>query len=158
MLNKNDLNFILDKTKLPLKSLLNLIEEERDFNLVIDSIASTLTVKDLPSISLLSKKLQTKLVLYYTSKNTNYNIEEKSYISDIVMKNFNEIYKDHLIKEQKPPISYLIRAINSGVISQDRLASITNGFNKLGQKDVSSHILDWINIINNTKQIFSVIN
>lgn len=159
MLRTNDLNFILEKTKLPLKELVNLIEEDRDYNLVIDSISHTLSEDDLNNLYKLSLDLRTKLILYNITRDKTFDIEEKSYISGILSKNFEQIYSrgPTMNKGQKKPINQFINILNSKTIDINKLSNIADQFKDIGHKDVGSHINEWVKIINNSKKVFSVI-
>ncbi len=154
MLNKNDLKFILYKTRLPLKQLLNLIEEERDFELVIDSIASNLTIQDIKLLPDLSDKMRVKLALYHSSKETDYDIAEKSFVSDILSKNYKQIYtKAYLpVKGQKPVIKQFISVINNNALDNKKLNEMICNFNKIGKREVGIHLKNWIEIVNKTKE------
>ena len=154
MLKTNDLNFILEKTKLSLKPLLNLIEEDRDYNLVIDSIAAHLTENEIKK-SNISKELRTKLTLYHLTRDKDYCIEEKSYICEILSQNFKQIYsRGFLLKKgQKRPINDFISVINDNKINKNKITNIGGKFNNMGRKDVGSHIEEWLKIINKTKKI-----
>ncbi len=154
MLNRNDLKFILYKTKLPLKRLLNLIEEDRDFELVVDSIATTMTTQDIKVLPELSEKLRVKLALYYSSKHVDYDISEKSYISDILFKNYKQVYTKAYspIKGQKPAINLFISVIKNNALDSNKLTTMMINFSKIGKREVGVHIKDWINIVNKTKE------
>ncbi len=157
LLNHNDLNFILDKTKLELKRLLLLIEEERDFDLVLHSIASNLTEQDKIVLSKLSNKLRIKIILYNLTQEKDYDIKEKSYICDILSQNYNYIYKTgYILKDgQKMAIKQFIHIINDKVIHKDRIKTIAQNFIKLGRKDIGSHLSDWVNIVQKSKQFIN---
>lgn len=160
MLQTNDLNFILTKTKLPIRKLLTLIEEDRDFELVIESIACHLTEEDKKMLYKLSSKLKIKIILYNLACNKDYDINEKSYICDILISNYKQIYSSCYLprKGQKRVINQFINAINNDKINVEKLMSTANNFNKIGYKDISSHLSDWIEIIKQSKKIVKEYN
>jgi len=153
MLNIKDLKFILDKTGLLLKTLLSLIEEERDYNLVLDSIASRLTTSEIKNLDI-TKELKTKLTLYHLTRDKNYDIEEKSYICEILSQNFKQVYRRGFLlkKGQKKIINKFISVINDTNINKQKIMNLSDDFDKVGRKDVGGHILEWVNIINKSKE------
>lgn len=155
MLNINDLQFFLDKTGLDPKRFINLIEEDRDFDLVIESIACHLSDVDKKILPKLSQKLRTKIILYNLSCHKNYDISEKSYISDILYNNYNQIYKTCYLSKKsiKKEIKHFISVINNMTENKKEINVAVNNFIKLGRKDISSHLCDWINIIQESKKI-----
>jgi len=156
-LHKNDILFLLKKTQISLKSLINLIEEDRDFNLVINAVALNIDLNDTNELSLLSDKLKLKLILYHRAKDKDYDISEKSYIADLLINNYNQIYKtcDISQKKQKKEIKQFISIINDINIDSNKLNTIASNFNKLGYKNISNHLSDWIDIIRQSKTLIS---
>lgn len=154
----HDIEFILKKTKLPLKSLLNLIEEERDYNLVIDSISSTLTEAEKYKLQNLSPSLKVKLSIYNCAQNINFDISEKSYITDILSKNYNYIYKNGYVlgKGHKREIRQLLCVIKENKSDNNTIKYMAANFNKLGRKDIATHVPEWLKIISKSKEILSV--
>ena len=154
-INENDLKFLLFKTQLSLKKLLILIEDDRDFNLVIDSISTKLTDFDKKFIPKLSQKLKVKLALYHLSQEKDYDINEKSYISDILAKNYNFVYKKcYLFKKgQKRPINRFISVINKEIVEKKKINDIRTAFNEIGERHVVQHIEDWIKITKKSKEL-----
>lgn len=153
-----DLNFILIKTKLPLRSLLNLIEEDRDYNLVLDSISSTLTEDEKYNLCHLSLSLKVKLCIYNYSQNINFDISEKSYITDILSKNYNFIYNNgySIGRGHKREIRSLLNIIKCGKPTNKIISNITPELTKIGQKNLAYHLPEWIKIIDQSKEILSV--
>ncbi len=154
MFNKNDLNFILYKTKLPIKRLLLLIEEDRDFDLVIHSIASNLSDEDKSFLSDLSQKLKLKMILYNLSKDKDYDIKEKSYICDLLDNNYNSIYKIGYVTKnrQKREIKEFISVLNEKTINKDKKNGLISFLNK-SVPNFGNHFDDWVNIIKESKVI-----
>lgn len=153
-LYEHDILFLIQKTKLSLKSLLNLIEDERDFDLVIDSISTNINEDDIREFPKLSEKLRVKIILYHSSRHKNYDISEKSYISNILVSNYNQIYTSQSspVKGQKRAIKYFISIINDSQIDQNKLSIAAQNFTKLGQSNISNHLYDWIKIIKKSKE------
>lgn len=158
MINQNDLQFLLKKTGLDLKRFITLIEEDRDFDLVIESIACHLDDQDREFLSKLSEKLRTKIVLYSLSCHKNYDISEKSYITDILSKNYNYIYKNGYVlgKGHKREIRQLLCVIKENKSDNNTIKYMAANFNKLGRKDIATHVPEWLKIISKSKEILSV--
>lgn len=154
----DDLNFILKKTKLSLRSLLNLIEEERDYNLVLDSISSTLTEEEKSRLCNLSPTLKVKLCIYNCSQHVDFDIAEKSYISEILSKNYNFIYKNGYVlnKSNKREVKQLLSVIKQNKSDNQTLNHMAANFNKIGKRDIATHVPQWLKIINKSREILSV--
>lgn len=153
----DDLNFILKKTRLSLKSLLNLIEEERDYNLVLDSISSTLTEDEKLQLCNLSPILKVKLSIYNCAKNTDFDIEEKSYMTDILSNHYNFVYKGRVLgRGTKKEVRYLLGIIKQNKVDNQTIKQISNIFAQKPHKSLASHFPTWLEIINRSKDILSV--
>lgn len=154
-LHEYDILFLLAKTKLSAKSLIKIIEEERDFNLVIQSIAEKMTDEDFEILPKLSEKLQVKLVIYYCSRHKEYDIDEKSYITDIIIPNYNFIYKNgYILKNSKNKlINDLLSVAKKEKSDISKINEISNKFSKSGMMNIGLHLCDWLFIINNSKKI-----
>lgn len=159
-INNHDILFILNKTRLSISNLVLLIEEERDFNLLLSSIASHLSDKEVKqSFPLLSPSLKIKLSIYNHSKDKDYDIEDKSFISDILIRNYDYLYKPcHIIKNNQPEeIKDFLSVIHSESIDKGKIPQLVQQFKELGKPTIANNIFDWINIINNSrKMILSV--
>ncbi len=98
-----------------------------------------------------------KIVLYQLSCHKDYDINEKSYISDILINNYNQIYKTCYLpkKGQKKEIIHFISVINDTELDKKQLNTAIDNFIKLGRRDIGSHLPSWIDIIRKSKEIIS---
>ena len=159
-INDHDVFFILNKTKLKIKDLLSLIEEERDFNLVLNAIGSNLSLDDIKLFNILSESLRAKLSIYYCSKDKDYDINDKSYICGLMAKNYKYVYKTcyKLKTGQSDEAVALLSVINDTDIGNDKIKVISNKMRLAGQVSISRNLTDWISIINKSKKLISCVN
>ncbi len=156
MINNSDISFILDKTKLDLKKLVTLIEEERDFHLLLDSISKTITDSDRINYNKLSDIFRTRLGIYHFCKE-DYDIEEKIFISNIMSYNYDYYYqnKGRIKGNQDKEVKDFIKTIRIKDINSIKIPS---DFDKLPNKTVNNHIKSWISIINSSKTFICCVN
>lgn len=156
-IKESDLIFFINKTKLPLRRLLLLLEEERDYNLVISSIAERMTMEEILNLNGLSNQLKIKLTIYHITTSNNYDIEEKSYISEILIDNYKQIYKTGFLlkKGQNKLINDFISVINSENKNTLIMGKLIDKFHKIGRSDVGKHVSEWIDIIVKSKELIN---
>ena len=151
MINDKDISFVLKKTKLELKKLITLIEEERDFHLLIDSISRMLTDSDRINYNKLSDVFRTRLGLYKFCTE-DYDIEEKIFISNIMAYNYDYYYKNKGgLKKQNKELKNFIKFLKNSNEKTTENVKIPNEFNEFSNKSVIKHIKSWVNIINSSK-------
>lgn len=95
-LSKKDVEFLSKKTKLSIKKVKLLTEEEGDLNLVLEQITTAPPTK--AELSSLSFGLLIKVVIYHYSRSSKIDIKEKSYISSLFEKYIAAIYHSKLFK------------------------------------------------------------
>jgi hypothetical protein len=160
-INYNDVYLMLDKTHLDVKKLLSLVEEERDYNLLVNSIASSMSQEEIKSlINNISHGLLVKLAFYNSSKDKNYDIEDKSYVCAIVQTNYKYIYKKGYLLDsnQSEEKLHLLQLFNSDKIDENLLDITSKELCELGKCSIGNNILEWINIINKSKKLISCVN
>ena len=152
MVNDQDISFILKKTKLDVKKLISLIEEERDFHLLLDSVSKTLTDSDRIKYNKLSDIFRTRLGLYKFCAQ-DYDIEEKIFMSNVMAYNYDYFYNNKGVvkgkqdKEVKDFVKY--------IRNNEKDVNKSYDFSKFPNKSAQKHIKDWINIINDSKSFIS---
>lgn len=160
MVNENDIYFVLNRTKLTIKSLILLLEEERDFNLLIYSIASSLSEQDLLDLDDISIKLKLKLIFYYFSHIQNMDFDEGVLLSDIVLNNYDYFFKQcrEIDKEQGSVIISCCKLLDSESISKDAEDDVCIFFAKSQTPKLHNNIPHWQKIIKKTKLLISGVN
>lgn len=155
ILNTYDINFLIKKTKLNKSQLFKLLEEPRDFDLVLDSVSTKLNVEDLQNLENLSKLIKIKIILYHLSQDKDCDISAKSYISEILSNNYDQLYALKNIRQSKQnqEIKEFISVINSDEIDIKKLNLASSFFIKMGKRDIGYDMRDWISIIRQTKEV-----
>lgn len=146
------------KTRLNLKSLISLIEEERDFNLLMSSVANLLSEHDAKEFILLSLSLRIRLAVYYCSKDAEFDIDDKAYIIRLLVENQNFIYNGTggVISKDKESKEF-IKFINKYSKNTDIEVKIPSHFHQFQHKRIVNDIRRWLVIINNAHEmIFGV--
>ncbi len=166
LISIHDLNFISDKTKLAPEKAALLLQEPRDLNLVIDSIADQEIVEN-DTILTLSFDFFTKLCIFKASKKTGFDIEEKAYVSHCVSTQFPKldagpVPSKIVIGNEETCSFYLVllgffperldrpRRIS---VSRNWLANkVSECYRSLGKRDVSNHLPTWISLLQQIKK------
>lgn len=154
-LSQNDIKFLCYHTKLSPEKLLLLTEEERDLDLVLDSISAA-GLKNKVILRDLSKRIRVKLVFFNLSKGQNCDISQKSMISNILFDNYDEIYcgKASKIKKINKNIQQLIGVIKGKNMNNSKEISIIgDNFIKAGNREIGYHVAEWVSIIKQTKEL-----
>lgn len=148
MINKSDLFFILKKTNLSASRLVVLLEEERDYHLVLDSISAKLTTEDNKYLKKTSQILRIYLLTYKHSQDINCDIKDKTFIASILSDN----YKFFLSKQHVLPVRYtkdyklLLRTLKGNFAI---LPDISKFMYSLGYKMDINILKKWILVIKN---------
>lgn len=151
-MNIFDIKFLLKKTGLTEDRLFILIEESRDLDLVIESIATKLSDDEIKDISGLSKKLRVKLILYSLLSHKDYDIASKSYLSDILSSNYDYLYCDKTVMK-KTKDRELILAINQQEIDPKQINALGSSYLKQGKRDIGFDIFELVRIIKKSKEL-----
>lgn len=158
-----DLKYLCKETGMSSEVIETLTEEEQDLNLLLNQIV----LKNFQKIDLIYLGFLTyiKMVLFKYSFNTNYSLEEKSYIAHCVYEHFPRIKicpNLKIIKQKQPKeeISqyYLVLAglfsnkITSFFLKEGYQDFIADGFRRNSEicpllLSVSTHVSEWINIL-----------
>lgn len=134
MVQENDIYFVLNKTKLPIKKLVLLLEEERDFNLLIYSIASSLSPEDFGDLFDLSFKLRFKLLFYHHSHAEKMDFDESIFIGNLCLHNYDYFFRKGRVLDKTQPsdILSLCRSLKGGALKsapKDHFKSLLNNNN-----------------------------
>lgn len=155
---ENDISFLIQQTKLSEKQLLSLVETERDFDLLLESVAILPVTKE--RLWNLSFFTYIKFIIYKYSQQYNFSLEEKNYVAKMIYKNFPRL-------QMKVNFGYLSTADTSEKLSQYYLVlmgffykrlkkkfftvkiwnQVENGF-KIGQiQEFHTHLKTWVNVL-----------
>lgn len=160
MIHENDIYFILNKTKLTIKQLISLLEEDRDFHLVISSVASFLQEEDLVDLLDLSTKLRMELSIYYYSKSYNFDISESIFMVDLLFRNYDFFFKNgkKIRKSQKKEITDFLSVLKRGSIFSHEKPIFISFFKSIKMNEIISHYDLWVKSINDAKPIILGVN
>jgi hypothetical protein len=162
----SDLLYIAKTVNLSLEKTKALVEEPRDFNLVIDSICEKKMSEE--DALALSFKLFVKICLFKFCKNVNFSLEEKSYVAECIANHFPNSSKGQLdkININKPSESqsqfYLVIC---GLFKESITANkkfpfsfkqcmnfVSDGFRKAEHRDLANHVYEWVEIMQKMKE------
>lgn len=96
VLTKDDVDFIAKQTNLSRRKAKILVEEDRDLNLVLNQLIEKPISKD--DITALSFQIIVKYIILKFSRDYDYDIAEKSYVSEIIIKHFPTIARSNILK------------------------------------------------------------
>lgn len=158
MVNKHDILFLLNRTGLNIHQLVLLIEEERDYHLLLEAISQDISPSDKKYFKYLSDKLRVKLAIYYNSKHKQFDICEKLFVSNIVSDNYDFLYKKgrSIKNNQKKEIKYFLSVLKDAPKNYNEINKYKEYFNSIGQKELINHVNDWSEIFSNTKTLVLV--
>ena len=160
-----DIRFLKKYTKLSLEKLLSLLEEQSDSDLVIDALSSGAYKKQ--ELTKLSLKCLNLLTIFKHTKNTNFALKEKRYISDTVLAYLPALTKEKslLSKTSKPNehsaqyylvmagfFQELIEKNQTNYTSNYYISFIESGFLNAEKRDMSQHTRQWVKILNDVKK------
>jgi len=156
-LEKKDINFLCNVTKLSKERLLLLIEERADYYLLLDTIAAREYTKE--EFHCLSFNLIVPFVIFKLTKDKNFDFEEKSYIIDAlctflpVIAHTNQIVIQNSKKSEKhSKLNFVLCGfLDIDVEDHQILKDIETGFRSAGKRELANHLKDWIEVIKTMK-------
>ena len=163
ILTKNDIKFLQLQTSLSIDKLNLLIEEESDLNLILDTISNrNFNIKQFKKLSF---ALLTKIIVFKVSKDKNYDITEKAYISDAIINFLPIIAKNKKItyfkKKTDDYSKYYIVLFGflENITDKDVFNKIESAYRLAGQRELAQHLRDWVSLIREVKyHFFTTVN
>ena len=167
MLNLSDIEYISKKTKLSEEKVYILIEDPKDFNLIINELAKD-EIED--GILTISFELFTKLHIYKITLDSKYNFNEKNYVSETISNIYPKLDKhkienidiqdtwETLYEPNEDLAKYYFTLLSMFDKSLDRrrrqfptknflYKKALDGFNRSNHQEIAKHLNNWITLI-----------
>ena len=167
MLNLSDIEYISKKTKLSEEKVYILIEDPKDFNLIINELAKD-EIED--GILTISFELFTKLHIYKITLDSKYNFNEKNYVSETISNIYPKLDKhkienidiqdtwETLYEPNEDLAKYYFILLSLFDKSLDRrrrqfptknflYKKALDGFNRSNHQEIAKHLNNWITLI-----------
>jgi hypothetical protein len=167
MLNLSDIEYISKKTKLSEEKVYILIEDPKDFNLIINELAKD-EIED--GILTISFELFTKLHIYKITLDSKYNFNEKNYVSETISNIYPKLDKykienidiqdtwETLYEPNEDLAKYYFTLLSLFDKSLDKrrrqfptknflYKKALDGFNKSNHQEIAKHLNNWIILI-----------
>jgi len=155
---ENDVKFLCKSTGLKKERLLDLVEDENDFYLVLDSVAKLKHKKE--DLFNLSFETFSKMIILIYAAELNYPIEEKMYVADCICKNFPRIRKkinfgylktadtsEKLSRYYLILMGILYKKLKKNFFTVNIWNRVKEGFSLKGPKDFVCHLEIWIKLL-----------
>jgi hypothetical protein len=172
MLQLGDLEYLSYRTGLTEQKILLLAESEKDLDLIINEIAKEEIENGLLHISF---NLFTKLYVFRISRELDYNLKEKSYVSETISSIYPKLEKhkieNHTIQEDWETLwepdeqmaRYYFTLLSMFKDSLDRkrrsypnpnifYAKAVEGFENANKKELATHLKTWILLMRRMKE------
>lgn len=173
MLALNDIQYISSKTGLSEQKIIILSENANDLNLIINELSKDDIDND--GLVLLSFNLFTKLSVFRITKDKNFKIKEKSYISETISDIFPRVSKDKSLtntiiqdletieapNERSAQYYFVILSLFNNFLNRKRRSfpneslyyrKAKHGFSLSEHKELPEHLNYWINTIRRMKE------
>lgn len=152
-LSKHDIDFLIRKTGLSKLKLKLLMEEPRDFDLLLDSVSTLLSTEELNQLDNLSKKVKVKLVFFHLLKDKDYDLSSKSYLSDVLTDNYDIICSQTPKSKPKLKDRDLVLFLTNKQQDDSTILSLSSSYLKMGKRDIGFNMRDFLNIMKKSKEI-----
>lgn len=159
-LSKADIEYIASKTKLSTEKTILLTEEEKDLNLVLEQLVKEPLSKN--ELNPLSRLTAIKLIILRFSRETNFPLREKMYVATVINKHLPVIKRRESLQiiddapyEEMAGFCFVALGLAQETVNKDNeniLDSAIENFDKANISNMSSHCVEWINILHNIKK------